>query len=403
MTSRLLPNHRFLAFAATSCLLACNTGGNDGLELEGSSTDPSTTAAVTTNQDSTSSNETSDSDSDTTTTTTGPLLDIGGSETMNTTASDEGDPDGCKKVDFLFIIDNSGSMLEEQDALIASFDGFIGAIDTTIQAEQDYHIMVTDTDEWVWSGCPMLCNFFPPPMTGTPGEPTSGCVANPEFNCGNYCLSDADCAGMGNETCVNSRCSGTMTQPMQCENILGAGVTYPRGSNASNVDCNFSTGARYMDSSEGIQLVGKFSCAAQVGDGSTEDPERPMEAMVQAVTEGTSAVATCNDGFLRDDAILVVTFITDEDDDAADGSSGSAAEWYDTLVQAKNGDPTAVVMLGIYGPGSCAESSARLDSFMDMWGDQGLKGDVCASNYESFFTEAVRLIDPTCDGFIPPD
>jgi hypothetical protein len=263
--------------------------------------------------------------------------------------------------------------------------------------------MVTDTDEWVWSECPLLCNFFPPPMSGTPGEPTTGCVMNPDFNCGYYCTQDSDCVGLGgSETCTNSRCAGTMTQPMQCENILGAGVTYPRGAGASNVDCDFSTGMRYMDSSEGIQLIGKFSCAAQVGDGSTEDPERPMEAMVEAVTEDSSAVATCNDGFLRDDAILVVTFITDEDDDAGDGSSGSADQWYQTLVDAKNGDPTAVVMLGIYGPGSCAESSSRLDSFMDMWGDQGLKGDVCASNYESFFSSAVDLIDTTCDGFIPP-
>ena len=59
-------------------------------------------------------------------------------------------------------------------------------------------------------------------------------------------------------------------------------------------------------------------------------------------------------------------------------------------------------MLGIYGDSGCAQSSARLDSFMDMWGDQGLKGDVCASDYTSFFEDAVALIDTTCDGFIPP-
>jgi hypothetical protein len=52
---------------------------------------------------------------------------------------------GCEKVDFLFVIDNSGSMLDEQQSLIASFDGFIEAIQGTLMA-QDYHIMVVDTD-----------------------------------------------------------------------------------------------------------------------------------------------------------------------------------------------------------------------------------------------------------------
>src|SRR5690606_38101437 len=137
----------------------------------------------------------------------------------------------------------------------------------------------------------------------------------------------------------------------------------------SNTDCNFATGKRYMDSSEGIALVGKFSCAASVGTGSTDDPERPMDSMVLAVEEGSSAVATCNEGFLRDDAILVVTFITDEDDDSGDGSSGSAQQWYDRVVAAKNNDPKAVVMLGVYGNNGCAEPSSRLDAFMDLWGE----------------------------------
>ena len=357
-------------------------GGADDDSPMPSSSGPSTGVPSTTGGESDDSGTTID-----------PIPDVDPSTGEDGTAEAGGEP-GCKKVDFLFVIDNSGSMLEEQQALISSFDDFISAIDQNIDAQQDFHIMVTDVDDWVFDGCPALCNF-----------PLLSCEAlSPPYSCGTMCETDADCVGMGNETCnAQMRCAGTQTTPMQCENILGAGVTYPRGENASNTDCNFSTGKRYMDSSEGIALVGKFSCAASVGTGSTDDPERPMEAMVAAVEEGSSAVATCNEGFLRDDAILVVTFITDEDDDDGDGSSGSAQQWYDRVVAAKNGDPKAVVMLGVYGNAGCAEPSSRLDAFMNLWGDQGRYGEVCASNYGPFFQEAVQLIDTTCDDFIPPE
>ena len=51
---------------------------------------------------------------------------------------------GCEKVDFLFVIDDSGSMIDEQEQLVASFPGFIDTIQNTLTA-QDYRIMVVDT------------------------------------------------------------------------------------------------------------------------------------------------------------------------------------------------------------------------------------------------------------------
>jgi hypothetical protein len=196
---------------------------------------------------------------------------------------------------------------------------------------------------------------------------------------------------------------------MQCEDILGAGVTYPRGANASNMDCNFQNGMRFMTDAE-PNLVTAFQCAARVGTDSTNDPERPMEAMVQAVSGG-GAVGGCNTGFLRDDAILVVTFITDEDDDANDGSAGSVDTWRQALITAKNGDESAIVMLGLFGDqdlpnaicGSEAEVSPRLRQFLDSWGDQGFFGSICANDYDDFFQAAVDIIDTTCDDFTPPE
>src|SRR5262245_50681890 len=77
---------------------------------------------------------------DATTTTTGPhppKLDVG----ANTESV--GTEKGCHKADFLFVIDNSTSMEDEQDSLIASFSGFIATIEDTLMA-QDYHILVVD-------------------------------------------------------------------------------------------------------------------------------------------------------------------------------------------------------------------------------------------------------------------
>ena len=298
---------------------------------------------------------------------TGPKLDVLGNDSGMMTAGDAGDGDGCKKVDFLFVIDNSGSMLEEQDNLASSFPSFINSIQTTLDQAQDYHIMVIDTDAWVYASCPLLCAF---PLPGI---------------------------------CFGYECG--VTQPEQCEDILGAGVTHPKGANASNTDCNFANGMRFMTDAE-PNLVSAFQCAARVGTDSTDDPERGMEAMVNAVGN-VGPAATCNTGFLRDDAILVVTFITDEDDNPGDGSSGTVDTWRQALIDAKNGDEQAIVVLGLFGgdPGVCgnAEASPRLQQFLDSWGDKGLFGSICANDYDDFFQMAVDTIDTTCDEFMPPE
>jgi len=304
-------------------------------------------------------------------------LDVGHGTGMMS-ADDGNNMSGCDKVDFLFIIDNSGSMYEEQINLISSFPQFIGTIQDTLDEAQDYHIMVLDTDAWVYEQCPLLCGF-----------PFGGLV------------------------CEGYECE--VTTPEECEDILGAGVTYPKGNDATNADCSFASGFRWMDSNE-PDLTAAFSCAAQVGTGSTDDPEKPMEAMVAASTASTPAFA-CNEGFFRDDAILVVTFVTDEDDAASDGSAGTVEGWRQGLIAAKNGDENAVVVLGLFGDGDTvdpictsfdsqggngAEPSPRLREFTQSWGNRGIAGSICAPSYDQFFEQAVAVIDTTCEEFVPP-
>ncbi|MBL9013450.1 MAG: hypothetical protein JNL83_04690 [Myxococcales bacterium] len=55
---------------------------------------------------------------------------------------DGGDNAGCQKIDLLFVIDNSGSMGQEQTNLIANFPQFINVLN---QSGLDYRVAVTTT------------------------------------------------------------------------------------------------------------------------------------------------------------------------------------------------------------------------------------------------------------------
>ncbi len=333
--------------------------------------------------------------------TEGDKLDVAAPST-GSMADDSGGDQGCDKVDFLFVIDNSGSMGDEQANLISSVPLFIDTIDDTLHEAQDYHLMVVDVDAWVFERCQVACNPPPECIDGMGECDPLGAPACIDCLLAPICAADA-----GFECGV--------TAPLVCEDVLGAGVTFPRGQQASNVDCDFASGARYIDGSE-PDLSEAFQCAARVGVGSWAPTELPMEAMVHAVTPGFDAAA-CNEGFLRDDAILVVTFITDESDAPGD-STGSPAYWKQALVDAKNGDESAVVVLGLFGDndlpdGICedlaggsddgAEAAPRLRQFVESFGDKGFFGSVCAPSYDPFFQEAVALIDTTCEEFLPPE
>jgi hypothetical protein len=131
-----------------------------------------------------------------------------------------------------------------------------------------------------------------------------------------------------------------------------------------------------------------------------------MQAMVEGVTTLNGA-GQCNEGFVRDDAILVVTIITDEEENG--DSVGNPASWAQALIDAKLGNEQAVVVLGLIGdidlPGSPCEDldampSPRLRQFVSFF-TNGVTGSVCAPDYAPFFLDAVSVIDTACDEFTP--
>ncbi len=268
---------------------------------------------------------------------------------------------GCRKIDFLFVIDNSASMADEQQRLIDGFPGFIAGVQETIR-EFDYHVMVVTTD-----------------------------VAE-----------------------------GMSYDP--CENMLGTG----RVRDAEGRDCglldDFLHGKRYIDASH-EDLEGAFACIADVGTNGRGD-EKVVWALADAIVEHAGP-GLCNEGFRRDDAILVVTIISDEEDSPFDGppvgdhddnSPGGPAAWREGLVATKNGDDEAVVVLALVGDsdlpnaacepydagsGKGAEPAQRLRKLAESL-PYGSWTSVCQDDYAEYFNQAIADIGSACSGFVPP-
>lgn len=345
--------------ATSSSSSASETGTNSNSASENTSED---TAGATTLDDGSTTGTESEG---------GPILDVGGEPLM-----------GCEKVDFLFVIDNSVSMASHQEALISSFPGFIDAIKSTLQATSDYHVMVVDTD--AETRCTPL-----------------GCM-NPDI------WVDCLCIGPENGDACTSEYS-------TCDSQLGAGVLESRGRNASNQLCDVQGGGRYMTIDE-PDLLAAFSCVAKVGEAG-DKAERPMEAMMAAVSDSLNDPGGCNEGFLREDAILVITIISD---DPNYEDAGTPDMWRDAVVAAKGGDEEAIVVLGLLPKFEVCDvadidlcgdvltpmpnplSGLHWVEFVESFGDQSLWEIVCLENYTPFFEEAVAIVDQVCDSFIPP-
>ena len=302
---------------------------------------------------------------------------------------------GCQKIDFLFIIDASGSMQDEQQNLIQSFPGFMSTITDTLEASF-FHIAVTSTDNGEETGN----------MTSCSGDE---CTCSPAPLCCAVACSNASSAN----TCNGFQCDELPITA--CDSTWGAGKIW----DGSGADCGFGGERRYMLHTE-ADLQQSFACAASVGTYGA-GAEKPMLSLVHALSEELNAPGGCNAGFLRDDALLVVTVITDEEDDyndiASPGSPGEPADWLDALIEAKGGNPESVVFLALVGDsnradGLCepgidpnggapgAEAAPRLQAVADGL-PFGVVGSVCAPDYTPFFTDAVSVIDASCEIFEP--
>ncbi|MBK9036619.1 MAG: hypothetical protein IPL61_36115 [Myxococcales bacterium] len=164
-----------------------------------------------------------------------------------------------RNIDILFIVDDSGSMIEEQAGLTANFPAFINVLNTIEGGFPDAHIGVVSTN------------------VGTGGVNIGGCssASQPQGDDGNL-------------------------QTNACAGLTAAYIE----------DIQLADGTRQRNYSGDLSML--FGCMARLGTTGCGF-EAPLESAYRALQPGKNA------GFLRPNALLALIFITDEDDCSTKG------------------------------------------------------------------------------------
>lgn len=274
------------------------------------------------------------------------------------------DSAACRVVDLVFSVDNSGSMTEEKQALRQDdvFGDFARALAQVGGGLEDYRVGVLDS-------CP------DPAELHTRGEAAHG----------------------------------------------------------DPIECHFSSDQPWMTS--GPELPTEFACAGSIytdfADPNTyrcsdddDTDERPAQAVAAAVEQ--SGKDGLNQGFLRNDALLVLVAMTDEDEnmlvtdangkllmDGGDPVETSPREVYNRLANLKGGQAQRMVFVGIAGKDGCeegegafgkAKSAQRLQEITEYFNDpalgnesgRGIFWDLCAGDLASALTQALDVIERAC-------
>jgi hypothetical protein len=279
-------------------------------------------------------------------------------------------------MDILFVVDDSGSMSEEQSNLATNFPMFITVLDgfTTDGGEPlDYRVGITTTGRDTTT-----IISFPPPFDTFP--------------------------------------------PMEIRE------TGPNGALVNDSTCGMT---RPWIERADPDVATTFSCAAQVGTGGSSI-EMPLLMTERAVTDRVADGA--NAGFLREDALLAVIVLTDEDDcsrvdnpitiEVPDplGMPTAAADECDPSqpeieplarfvsaidgVKGERGRWAMAVIAGP-GPGTCSSGfgdaieATRLKDFLTSVGENTVFSSICEGDISSALMEALSTFDAACQSFPP--
>ncbi|MBL4686891.1 MAG: hypothetical protein JKY37_20010 [Nannocystaceae bacterium] len=240
--------------------------------------------------------------------------------------------EGCGKVDYLFVIDNSASMADYQRRLVQNFSTFIEGVQRSQDTLDSVHVGVVTTDNY--AGNPAPCDQLGDLVVGTEGYNSS------ESQCGPY-----------------------------------------------------TEGHPYMTESD--DLAASFACAAQVGTQGS-DQERPLAAVGYALNADKLREGGCNAGFIRDDALLVIAVITDEDEPEVVDFA------YERAVEAKNGlsDNVVAVALVVTPDGPCLpHGHPRVGHGIAQFArsfEHSFVGPICDDDYGPTFAAAVAVVQSAC-------
>ena len=282
---------------------------------------------------------------------TTPVGSIGGKPAGENPKADE-----CQKMDIVFVVDDSGSMKEEQTNLAANFPKFVSVLEsfkTKSGAKLDYRLAVTTT-----------------------GRDLKYTIEVPGF--------------------------GSIPENEKGDN----------GAFRNTKSCGATK--RWVDKGDNGGST-TFSCLAKTG---TSGPsiEMPLYALKLAmndrVADGTNA------GFLRPDALLAVVILTDEDDcSREDNDFTIQSDSCDTMANlhpvAEYGAMLDVAAKGpgrwatavIAGDKQCSSSfgdavhAKRLQEFVSVAGKNGTFSSICDGDLSGALQKALDTFDAACKSF----
>lgn len=343
-------------------LLACNgpEATSTGFTTPAPTTIPPETTAAESSSTGGSSSSSTSTDGDSAGISSGSSTDDAMRLDMGPQPDFDPDPPGCQgKIDFLFLLSRSGTMWDAQQQLVAAFPKFIDTIQSQFD-DFDVHIMVVDSEElWRVKVCDEQC----------PGP----CDVAPAYPC------DAE--------------------PTECDNTVGAGTVFNAGPYTDNAPCGLDT-RRYI-TADTPDVSGTFACLARVG---TYGYNKMGDGLVAAMSTELNGPGGCNEGFIRDDALLVLMMIGPEDHTLDPGNSdGTWQEWRQAVVDAKHDDLSAIVAAGIIGGDWCGTSDQhRLCKTILSFPFNHLETfDSVGDNYEIAFEPAAELALDACSLFVP--
>jgi hypothetical protein len=192
----------------------------------------------------------------------------------------------------------------------------------------------------------------------------------------------------------------TLVQPNVAPECAGLGVLIEHS--AAGYCGPYASGGNYF--TEDDDIASAFECAATHGSQGSAS-ERPIDSARLALGDAFNGPGGCNDGFVRNDALLVLVLITDEDDSY---SAGVPTEWYQHFLDLKQGLEDNIVVLSILmGPGAPPECNVNLNgpgtdltAFTRMF-ENGHVGDICQPDFSPFFAEAADHIGTAFEDCYP--
>ena len=273
--------------------------------------------------------------------------------------------------DILFIVDNSCSMEDEQQLLGQNFDAFI----RQIVGSGDYRIAIISTDVYAACGNGVLDevsdNRDTPDVVETGETCDDGNLINGD-GCNEYCQIEAGQSPQppsgyttgqeqnGTVTAVRKTVF-PFTRISQSDTSVvctSAGVDHGcfRGLNEIVITSSMAPSQQIQEFSANVALG---SC----GSG-TESGISSLGLALESTRPGR-----CNAGFLRDEANLVVIFVSDEDDQLADSQAIA-----DTIEKISQFKPLEKVRVGVIAgldpltgePGNCRVGGDTCGSFCSM-------------------------------------